>query len=106
MKNLDKYRGCLIGGAAGDALGYAVEILDEDAIFKKYGKKGITEYDSCKSYRKNIRRYADDLVYPPTDCFWGPPLDRERDRIPLTLAAVVQYNVGYKKRTDKEGKRE
>ena len=34
------------------------------------------------------------------------PLDRERDRIPLTLAAVVQYNVGYKKRTDKEGKRE
>ena len=45
MKNLDKYRGCLIGGAAGDALGYAVEFLDEDAIFKKYGKKGITEYD-------------------------------------------------------------
>ena len=27
MKNIDKYRGCLIGGAAGDALGYAVEFL-------------------------------------------------------------------------------
>lgn len=24
-KNLDKFKGCLIGGAAGDALGYAVE---------------------------------------------------------------------------------
>lgn len=24
MKDLDKYRGCLVGGAAGDALGYAV----------------------------------------------------------------------------------
>ncbi len=27
MKNLDKYKGCLIGGAAGDALGYAVEFF-------------------------------------------------------------------------------
>lgn len=27
MKNLDKYRGCLIGGAVGDALGYAVEFM-------------------------------------------------------------------------------
>lgn len=45
MKDLDKYRGCLIGGAAGDALGYAVEFLDEATIFKRYGEKGITEYD-------------------------------------------------------------
>ncbi|MBR5513578.1 MAG: ADP-ribosylglycohydrolase family protein [Ruminococcus sp.] len=44
MKNLDKYGGCLIGGAAGDALGYAVEFLSEDAILDKYGKNGIAEY--------------------------------------------------------------
>ena len=44
MKSLDKYRGCLIGGAAGDALGYAVEFLTDEQIFKKYGEKGITEY--------------------------------------------------------------
>ena len=44
MKNIDRYRGCLIGGAAGDALGYAVEFLKESDIFKKYGEKGITEY--------------------------------------------------------------
>ena len=25
MKDLDKYKGCLIGGAVGDALGYPVE---------------------------------------------------------------------------------
>lgn len=31
--------------AAGDALGYAVEFLDENEIFTKYGKDGITEYD-------------------------------------------------------------
>lgn len=45
MKDIDKFRGCLIGGAAGDALGYAVEFLDEAAIFEKYGERGITEYD-------------------------------------------------------------
>lgn len=45
MKALDKYRGCLIGGAAGDALGYAVEFLDEREIFRKYGERGITAYE-------------------------------------------------------------
>lgn len=45
MKDIDKFRGCLLGGAAGDALGYAVEFLDEASIFKRYGENGITEYD-------------------------------------------------------------
>ncbi len=45
MKDIDKYRGCLIGGAAGDALGYVVEFLDETSIFNRYGTNGITEYD-------------------------------------------------------------
>lgn len=48
MKNIDKYRGCLIGGAAGDALGYAVEFLDRTTILNRYGEKGITEYDLIK----------------------------------------------------------
>ena len=45
MRSLDKFRGCLIGGAAGDALGYAVEFLGYDDIIAKYGRRGITEYD-------------------------------------------------------------
>ena len=44
-KYLDKIRGSLIGGAAGDALGYAIEFLSEEIIFSKYGEKGITEYE-------------------------------------------------------------
>lgn len=43
--NLDKIRGCFIGGAAGDALGYAVEFSGEDEIFSRFGKSGITEYE-------------------------------------------------------------
>ncbi len=44
MKDIDKYRGCIIGGAVGDALGYAVEFLEDRYIFEKYGDEGITEY--------------------------------------------------------------
>ena len=44
MKDLDRFRGCLVGGAAGDALGYAVEFSDEESIFGRYGERGITEY--------------------------------------------------------------
>ena len=47
MKDLDKYRGCLVGGAAGDALGYPIEFFDEEYIFQKYGSAGITEYELC-----------------------------------------------------------
>ena len=44
MRDTDRYHGCLIGGAVGDALGYAVEFWDEGQIFSRYGEKGITEY--------------------------------------------------------------
>ena len=40
----DKCRGCLVGGAVGDALGYAVEFMSEASIKKRYGARGITEY--------------------------------------------------------------
>lgn len=45
MRNIDQFRGCLIGGAAGDALGYEVEFKRENEIFSEYGEEGITEYD-------------------------------------------------------------
>ena len=38
-------RGSLIGGAVGDALGYAVEFIAWPAIQEKYGKAGIQAYD-------------------------------------------------------------
>lgn len=36
-----RFRGCLLGGAVGDALGYPVEFRSEPAIFQKYGPGGI-----------------------------------------------------------------
>ena len=48
MYSQDSYRGCLIGGAAGDALGYAVEFMLEKEIFERFGERGITEYRLSK----------------------------------------------------------
>ena len=45
MRNKDRIRGCLIGGAAGDALGYEVEFLREGQIFSRFGEHGITKYE-------------------------------------------------------------
>ena len=41
---LDKIRGCLYGGAVGDALGYPIEFYFEFQIFKHLGEKGIQSY--------------------------------------------------------------
>lgn len=44
MKSNDKIRGCLFGGAVGDALGYTVEFLGESEIFFRFGRGGIQQY--------------------------------------------------------------
>ena len=45
MRKIDAIRGSLIGGAAGDALGYAVEFMREKEIFERWGESGITRYE-------------------------------------------------------------
>ena len=53
---LDSIRGCMIGGAIGDALGYPVEFLDSKTIRKEFGNEGITEY----SLSNGIAQISDD----------------------------------------------
>jgi ADP-ribosylglycohydrolase len=40
---LDRFTGCLLGGALGDALGWAVEFSDLKEIKEIFGKSGILE---------------------------------------------------------------
>lgn len=53
-KNQEHFRGCLIGGAVGDALGWPVEFLRLDEIKEIYGPDGITELDIGISGRAEI----------------------------------------------------
>ena len=45
MDGMDKFRGCLIGGAVGDALGFLVEFMSYSEIVDCYGENGIVEFD-------------------------------------------------------------
>ena len=56
MRNVNQFKGCLIGGAVGDALGYAVEFLSSSDIFRRYGENGISEYE----LHRGIAEISDD----------------------------------------------
>lgn len=53
----ERYQGCLIGGAIGDALGWPVEFLRIDEIKQKYGPQGITHLEKG---RGNLVEITDD----------------------------------------------
>ena len=55
---LDKYRGCLLGGAAGDALGNPVEFKSDREIRAIYGPEGIQDYDLTRG--DGLGRITDD----------------------------------------------
>ncbi len=43
MRTIDRFMGCLVGGALGDALGYPVEFMSMNEICRIYGHRGIRE---------------------------------------------------------------
>ncbi len=50
--NRNRTLGCLVGGAVGDALGYAVEFDSWNSIQGRYGPEGITRFElSPASYQ-------------------------------------------------------
>ena len=55
---LNKYKGCLLGLAVGDALGGAVEFMPSSEIKNKYGEGGIQDFDEWGRFRAGS--YTDD----------------------------------------------
>ncbi len=44
MTRVDRVRGCLLGGAVGDALGASVEFLSLAELRERFGAAGLREY--------------------------------------------------------------
>lgn len=59
MELIDRIKGCVFGGAIGDALGFPVEFMEDYQIFQKYGQYGITEFVKDK-YGKPFGYISDD----------------------------------------------
>lgn len=53
-RNQEYFRGCLIGGAIGDALGWPVEFLKLNEILKQYGSNGIQDLQLSSSEKSEI----------------------------------------------------
>lgn len=56
MGDLERFKGCLLGGAVGDALGYPVEFMSRQAILKRHGPRGITAME----LRHGVAEISDD----------------------------------------------
>ena len=54
----DRFAGCLIGLAVGDALGYQVEFLSLTQIRARHGPEGVADFPTIRSQR--VGRYSDD----------------------------------------------
>lgn len=44
---LERARGCLVGGAVGDALGAPIEFLSLEQIRSKFGAQGVTQFEEA-----------------------------------------------------------
>lgn len=109
MKNIDKFKGCLIGGAVGDALGYPIEFvkLAKNERITKYENKGIISDDTQMSLftangllwgetRFSMRGIAPDV----SDCIylayvdWYKTQKRNNNEIKVSwLASIPELNV-------------
>ena len=78
----DRYLGCLVGGALGDALGYPVEFLSLDGIREKYGPRGITDLQ----LRKGRALISDDTQMSMFTAY----------SIPFTITRQFTYGIASK----------
>ena len=100
MRDLDRFRGCLLGGAAGDALGYEVEFMSERQIRERFGEKGITDY--C--LRNGVAEISDDTqmtMFTATGLLFGTTRGKTRG-IMGTYASYIHlsYKDWYRTQTE------
>jgi len=54
LRPVERARGCLLGGAVGDALGAPTEFLSIEEIRAKYGSRGVTQFEEAYGRRGAI----------------------------------------------------
>ena len=93
----NRIRGSLIGGAIGDALGYPVEFLPYGSILRKYGRMGITRYDTTQwwsedSSNNGIAVISDDTQMTLfTACGILNAKKTDTDIIPSVCEAYIEW---------------
>lgn len=85
-KNLNAYRGCLLGMAVGDAMGYPVDSLTLKEICRNYGPNGLLGYEP-------VNGYADVTSYTQLAAFTinGLLIALTRGQLSGRMAPYVKY---------------
>ena len=69
MESAERFTGCMLGGAVGDALGYLIEDMDLKTIHKKYGPYGLRTILKLASNDKKSVVSDDTQMALLTACF-------------------------------------
>lgn len=88
----EKFSGCLLGGALGDALGYPVEFLKRDEIFAQYGKRGISAPKIDK--QKGCALISDDTqmtLFTAEGIMWADALGANNETSSYTTYVFYAY---------------
>lgn len=64
------FRGCLLGGAVGDALGYRVDSLSLEEIREEFGPDGIQGYDLANGYAE-ISAHTQGMLFTANGLLFG-----------------------------------
>lgn len=93
----DRIRGCLLGGAAGDALGYPVEFSTAYDIVQEYGPRGITTYQPDPAWGKAL--ISDDTqmtLFTANGMLWGQTQQKlQGTKEALSVSVALAYRDWY-----------
>lgn len=84
----DAYRGCLLGGAIGDAVGAPVEFMKLPEIRKRFGRAGVTELETAYDRRGAITDDTQMTLFTAEALIRG--LHRFQERGIASAAAVAR----------------
>jgi len=88
----ERFTGCMLGGALGDALGYPVEFLKQEQIFAEYGKNGITAMQVDK--RLGCALISDDTqmtLFTAEGIMWADALGAKKELSSYTTYVFYAY---------------
>jgi ADP-ribosyl-[dinitrogen reductase] hydrolase len=90
MNHQNAVRGCLFGGAVGDALGYDVEFISLETIRERFGQNGIRE----PSVKNGLSVVSDDtqMTMFTLDAVFSHLCNDRSDPIELTRDAYLRWN--------------